>query len=53
MTLKNDAELMYYLGMAQYQIKDNECKKSLERALALNVEPRLADQAKRAIAEMN
>jgi len=53
LTLKNDAELMYYLGMAQYQIKDNECKKSLERALALNVEPRLADQAKRAIAEMN
>lgn len=52
-TLKDDAELMYYLGMAQYQIKDKESRKMLERALALNVEPRLAEQARRAIAEMN
>lgn len=52
-TLTEDAELMYYLGMAQYQIKDKESRKALERALVLNVEPGLAERARRAIAEMN
>ncbi len=49
----DDAELLYYLGMAQYQLKQpKESKQTLQRALALNVEPKLAEQAKRVLIEL-
>ena len=52
-TRKNDAELLYYLGMAQYRLKsDAESRISLERALDLNVTPQLAAEAKRILAEL-
>ncbi len=52
-TRKNDAELLYYLGMAQYQTKSPaESKQSLKRALELNLAPQLATEAKRILAEL-
>ena len=49
----DDAELLYYLGMAYYRLKEwQESKDALERALALNVPPKLADDAKRLLAEL-
>jgi tetratricopeptide (TPR) repeat protein len=48
-----DAEVFYYLGMAQYQLKARaESKAALEQALALDVQQRLADDAKRVLAEL-
>jgi len=48
----NDAELMYYLGMAQFQLKDTAGSKvSLQRALALNLSGDLATQAKQKLTE--
>jgi putative PEP-CTERM system TPR-repeat lipoprotein len=52
-TRKNDGELLYYLGMAQYQLKAKaESKAALQQALALNIQPKLADEAKRVLAEL-
>src|SRR5205807_67196 len=35
---------MYYLGMAHYQLKQpKQCKNALQRALALNIQPKLAE----------
>jgi tetratricopeptide (TPR) repeat protein len=49
---KEDGELLYYLGMAQYRLKDKtESKAALVQALALNVQPKLAADAKRVLAE--
>jgi tetratricopeptide (TPR) repeat protein len=49
---KDDAEVLFYLGEAQYQLKQwNECKTTLNRALTLNLSQKLADEAKRATAE--
>jgi tetratricopeptide (TPR) repeat protein len=49
----NDAELLYFLGMAQFQLKQRaQSKATLQRALALNVPPALADQARRALNEL-
>ena len=51
--IKDDAELFYYLGMAQYQLKAApESKAALERSLALNIQPKLADDAKRILLEL-
>jgi Flp pilus assembly protein TadD len=52
--LKNgDAELMYYLGMAQYHLKNRaESKTSLQRALDLNLSGTQAVEAKRILAEL-
>ena len=48
--MKDDPELLFYLGEAQYQLKQlNECKGTLERALTLNLAPTLADEAKRVL----
>ena len=50
----DDAELLYYLGMAHYKLKEQKASKdALQRALALNVPGNFADEAKRVIAEMN
>ena len=52
-TRKNDGELLYYLGMAQYQLKAKpESKAALQQALALNIQPKLAGEAKRVLAEL-
>jgi tetratricopeptide (TPR) repeat protein len=52
-TRKNDGELFYYLGMAQYQLKAKaESKAALQQALALNIQPKLADEARRVLAEL-
>jgi hypothetical protein len=48
-----DAELVYYLGMTQYQLKDKaESKASLQRALALNLSGVQADDAKKKLIEL-
>ena len=52
-TRKDDGELLYYLGMAQYQLKAKaESKAALQQALALNLQPKLADQARRVLGEL-
>ena len=51
--LATDASVAYYLGMAQFQLKQRpDSKKSLQRALALNLSPKLASEAKRVLAEI-
>jgi tetratricopeptide (TPR) repeat protein len=48
-----DAELMYYLGMAQYHLKNRgESKTALQRALDLNLSGDQAVEAKRILAEL-
>jgi Flp pilus assembly protein TadD len=50
--LGDDPELAYYLGMAQYRLNMRiESRKSLQRALKLNVNPELAAEARRILAE--
>jgi uncharacterized protein HemY len=47
-----DSEVLYYLGMAHYRLKQrNESREALQQALALNVPKELADQARRVLAE--
>ncbi len=49
----NDGELSYYLGMDYFQLKQPaESKKSLQRALALNVPPPLDGEAKRVLGQL-
>jgi len=49
---KDDPELLYYLGQAYHQLKQlNECRDTLQRALNLKLSPKLADDAKRALAD--
>lgn len=48
-----DAELMYYLGMAQYHLKNRvESKAALQKALDLNLSGAPAVEAKRVLAEL-
>jgi len=49
---KNDAQLTYYLGMAQYQLKSPESKDTLQRALDLNLPTELADEVRRVLAQL-
>jgi Flp pilus assembly protein TadD len=50
---QNSAEVYYYLGMAYYGLKENgQSKPALEKALALNVSGRLADEARRTLAQL-
>ncbi|HEX5399666.1 MAG TPA: tetratricopeptide repeat protein [Verrucomicrobiae bacterium] len=49
----SDAELMFYLGMAQYHLKHNaESKTALQKALNLNLSGTNADEARRILAEL-
>jgi tetratricopeptide (TPR) repeat protein len=49
---KDDPEVLYYLGEVHRQLKEYpECKGELERALALNLSPGLANDAKSALGE--
>jgi tetratricopeptide (TPR) repeat protein len=51
--LNKDPELMYYLGLAQYKLKQSaQCKTSLQRALDLNLSGPQAVEAKRILAEL-
>jgi len=48
-----DADLLCYLGLAQYHVKElTSSKTTLKRALAFGVQPKLADEAKRVLAEL-
>jgi tetratricopeptide (TPR) repeat protein len=48
-----DAELFYYLGAAQYHLKNHaESKASLQRALSLNLSGKLATDARQMFAEL-
>lgn len=48
-----DASLMYYLGMAQYQLNQRtDSKKTLQRALDLNLPGALAAEAQRVLKEL-
>ena len=52
-TLTNDGELFYYLGMAQYQLKHMpQSKAALQRALALKIQGKPADDARKVLAEL-
>lgn len=46
---EKDPEIMYYLGMAQRQLKNASSKKSLEKALELGLSGELAAEARRAL----
>jgi tetratricopeptide (TPR) repeat protein len=49
-----DAELIYYLGMAQYRLKQrDESKQTLQRALDLKLKADLAAEARRILVELN
>lgn len=51
--LNSDAELYYYLGAAQYRLKNRtEGKANLQQALALNLSGRLVDSAKQMLADL-
>jgi tetratricopeptide (TPR) repeat protein len=50
--LKEDPEVLYYLGEVHRQLKQfNECKGTLQRALNLNLSAELANEARRALAD--
>ncbi len=49
----NDGELLYYLGMDYYKLKQrDQCKQTLQQALALNLPEKLAGEAKRVVEEL-
>jgi tetratricopeptide (TPR) repeat protein len=49
----NDGELCYYLGTAHVALKENlEAKEALQKALQLNVDPKLATEARKLLAEL-
>jgi tetratricopeptide (TPR) repeat protein len=49
---KDDPELLYYLGQTQHQLKQwSDCKDTLQRAKGLGLAPKLADDAKPALAD--
>jgi tetratricopeptide (TPR) repeat protein len=48
-----DAEVLYYLGMAHYQLKERaQSKQLLQRALALNLPVKLTEEANRVLKEL-
>ena len=52
-TRNDDPELLYYLGIAHYRLKETkESKAALQRALALNLQTKLANEARRVLAEL-
>jgi tetratricopeptide (TPR) repeat protein len=49
---QDDAELLYYLGQAQHQLKQwSDCKDTLQRAKSLGLSAKLAEEAKPALAD--
>ena len=50
--IRDDPELLYYLGQAFHQLKQlSECKETLQHALNLDLAPALADDAKHALSD--
>jgi hypothetical protein len=50
--LRDDSDLFYYLGMAHYQFRQSaETNAALRHAFRLNISGKLADEAKRALAD--
>jgi len=48
-----DGELLYYLGMAHYQLKQKaQSKTELQHALTLNLSPKLAEDARKTLADL-
>ncbi|HEY2084375.1 MAG TPA: tetratricopeptide repeat protein, partial [Verrucomicrobiae bacterium] len=51
--LNPDGEALYYLGMAHYQLKQKSASKvELQRALGLNLESKLAEDARKTLAQL-
>jgi tetratricopeptide (TPR) repeat protein len=51
-TLGDDADLLYYLGMSHYRLKQYpETKIALQHALSANLSGKLADEARRTLAD--
>jgi tetratricopeptide (TPR) repeat protein len=52
-SVTNDGELLYYLGMDYYKLKQpKDCKQTLTNALALKLPDKLAAEARRVLAEL-
>ncbi len=52
-TQTTDGEAYYYLGMANYRLNQSaDGKAALQRALALNLQPKLAQDARKVLAEL-
>jgi tetratricopeptide (TPR) repeat protein len=50
---QKDPELLFYVGMAHYRLKEHErSKQALRQALALEVQPKLADEARRTLQQL-
>ena len=50
----NDAEVLYHLGLAHYQLKHSkDSKDALRRALALDQKNKLAPEAQQVLAQLN
>jgi tetratricopeptide (TPR) repeat protein len=50
--LNGDAETIYYLGMAQYRLKEKSSKSTLERALGMDLSTDLAGEVRRILSEI-
>jgi tetratricopeptide (TPR) repeat protein len=49
---QDDPEILYYLGATYHQLKQfNECKNALQRSLDLHLQPTLATEAQRKLAD--
>jgi tetratricopeptide (TPR) repeat protein len=49
----SDSEIFYYLGMAQYHLKETaDCKKNLQQALSLNLSNKFTQETKQVLAEL-
>jgi tetratricopeptide (TPR) repeat protein len=51
--LNGDAEAVYYLGMAQYRLKEKSSKSTLERALGMDLNTELAAEVRRTLSEIH
>ncbi len=51
-TLSSDAEVLYYLGLAQFHAKDKTARETLNRALALDASSPLAGEARGALSQL-
>jgi tetratricopeptide (TPR) repeat protein len=50
--LSGDAELVYYLGMAQYRLKEKSSRSTLERALSMDLRNDLATEVRHILSEL-
>ena len=50
--LSDDAELVYYLGMAQYHLKEKSSRSTLEHALSMDLSTELASEVRRILTQV-